>query len=564
MATQVKSIGLTPSQTSQLQSIVNSSSSAAQSYSTGKAAPAGGGGSSSSPSVANPHDAPGYDPATDPTSSVYKKNGGLVPPTAAMPQPTPAPGAINTAQPNPQTAQVTPPNANPNLANAIAGKGSALTSEEMNNPQTLSDYSSRYKAGLQAAKATGLQAPATQGGAAGVIQNTLPNAQQESPSIIGEVQGLDSNFDSIFTEYDDFFKPDNQRVSLLDEYKKMSKDLGIEEMNAELVDAKRIIEGTEDDIRSEITSAGGMATDSQVLAMANARNKSLIKNYNYLLDSRNNAQTQLSTYMDLSVKDRQMAEAEFDRKLNFGFKVAEFKQKAVDNARSNYNAIVSAVGYSGLLSATNGNQYEQQLIEKTLGLGTGRLAKLATQPDLNKQLKEEQIKTEKAQQANIYSQINERSNTENINGTINGKPQNASQSSANSYANRLNEANVTLTSLGTNFTRTFSMLPTLNLLKSGDRQAYEQAQNNFVTAVLRRESGASIAPTEFETARKLYFPQPGDKPETVLLKEKARNTVINNFYREANVNRPVLPGMIVESNGKKYKVATDGETLEQL
>jgi hypothetical protein len=150
-------------------------------------------------------------------------------------------------------------------------------------------------------------------------------------------------------------------------------------------------------------------------------------------------------------------------------------------------------------------------------------------------------------------------------GTITGKPQNAAQSSANGYADRLNLSNITLDTLGNKFTSVLSFGGSLpNILQSGDRQVYEQAKRNFVTAVLRRESGAAISSTEFDTEAKKYFPQAGDKPETVIAKSVARNTAINNVYREANVLRPVLPGMIVNSNGKQYRVGSDGETLEEL
>jgi len=161
--------------------------------------------------------------------------------------------------------------------------------------------------------------------------------------------------------------------------------------------------------------------------------------------------------------------------------------------------------------------------------------------------------TERLQQQNIRSQIAERQQAGNAAGTINGKPQNATQATANTYANRLAEANVTLDTLGGKFTGVGTAIGNVlgglvpNFLKGGDRQAVEQAQKNFVTAILRRESGASIAPTEFQTAAEIYFPQPGDKPEVVQQKAITRNSAINNFYKEANAFRPVLPGQIIQS-----------------
>lgn len=60
-----------------------------------------------------------------------------------------------------------------------------------------------------------------------------------------------------------------------------------------------------------------------------------------------------------------------------------------------------------------------------------------------------------------------------------------------------------------------------NIVASKESQQAEQAQRNFINAVLRRESGAAIAPTEFESAKKQYFPSVGDSEAVV--KQKAAN-----------------------------------------
>ncbi len=56
---------------------------------------------------------------------------------------------------------------------------------------------------------------------------------------------------------------------------------------------------------------------------------------------------------------------------------------------------------------------------------------------------------------------------------------------------------------------------------SPKQQQIEQAQRDFVNAVLRQESGAVISPSEFDNAQKQYFPQPGDSQ--AVIKQKARN-----------------------------------------
>jgi hypothetical protein len=53
------------------------------------------------------------------------------------------------------------------------------------------------------------------------------------------------------------------------------------------------------------------------------------------------------------------------------------------------------------------------------------------------------------------------------------------------------------------------------------QQQVEQAQRDFINAVLRRESGAVISESEFDNARKQYFPQVGDS--AAVKKQKADN-----------------------------------------
>ena len=56
---------------------------------------------------------------------------------------------------------------------------------------------------------------------------------------------------------------------------------------------------------------------------------------------------------------------------------------------------------------------------------------------------------------------------------------------------------------------------------SDNTQKAEQAQRDFVNAVLRQESGAAIGASEFDNAKTQYFPQPGDG--AAVIEQKARN-----------------------------------------
>lgn len=70
-------------------------------------------------------------------------------------------------------------------------------------------------------------------------------------------------------------------------------------------------------------------------------------------------------------------------------------------------------------------------------------------------------------------------------------------------------------------------------MESGAYKANEQAERNFINAVLRRESGASISPTEFESAEKQYFPRPGDPESLVQQKALNRQQVLESLKAEA-------------------------------
>ena len=72
-----------------------------------------------------------------------------------------------------------------------------------------------------------------------------------------------------------------------------------------------------------------------------------------------------------------------------------------------------------------------------------------------------------------------------------------------------------------------------NYFLSENDQKVEQAQRNFINAVLRRESGAVISPEEFANANTQYFDQPNDKPGVLKQKAANRRTAIEGIKRAA-------------------------------
>ncbi len=68
---------------------------------------------------------------------------------------------------------------------------------------------------------------------------------------------------------------------------------------------------------------------------------------------------------------------------------------------------------------------------------------------------------------------------------------------------------------------------------SPDYQRVKQAQEDFVNATLRLESGAVISPDEFKKAATQYFPQPGESAAVIEQKKANREREIAGFVREA-------------------------------
>ena len=102
------------------------------------------------------------------------------------------------------------------------------------------------------------------------------------------------------------------------------------------------------------------------------------------------------------------------------------------------------------------------------------------------------------------------------------------QTNAVSYGGRMMEDNKILSDLdgqGTDFYQGLvGQLPMGlgNYLQTPEYQRYSQAKRSFINAILRKESGAAIAESEFANAERQYFPQPGDSPEVIEQKRKNR------------------------------------------
>lgn len=293
---------------------------------------------------------------------------------------------------------------------------------------------SKFEQGFNAANAS-LGNTGGQGGLSGAQGASLVN--QYSPAKSNTMASMfvqtDPYIEGLVKAWQDYINPQNQRKSLADTYNQMLKDSGVEAIDLELINAKNVIEGSEDDIRTEITKAGGFATNSQVLGLTNARNKQLIKNYNTLLDTRNAKEKYFETVIGLEQADRESVDRRFESAFSMGTQLATLQNQMQTNARNQMQWLATNIGFDGLYEATGGDRFAINLIEQTLGITQGGLygvaqqarqdkfqkqqeaqldlqikqEELAAKP-LEREYKAEQIKTEALRREDIRSQIKSR------------------------------------------------------------------------------------------------------------------------------------------------------------
>jgi hypothetical protein len=125
------------------------------------------------------------------------------------------------------------------------------------------------------------------------------------------------------------------------------------------------------------------------------------------------------------------------------------------------------------------------------------------------------------------------------------------QGNATAFGMRMQSANDIINGLedsGADLSHPINLLAAnrlTNYAASPTAQKAYAAKLNFMTASLRKESGAAISKSEFESEDKKYFPQPGDSQQVINQKRQARALAIQAMEVQAG------PGIknITGSNG---------------
>jgi hypothetical protein len=157
---------------------------------------------------------------------------------------------------------------------------------------------------------------------------------------------------------------------------------------------------------------------------------------------------------------------------------------------------------------------------------------------IKNQLLKEQIITERKQREKLDADIS-KTRAETSQTGIPTKALTEGQAKDLTYAQRTDQSSPKIESLGrtivslnpVSFTTQMKLAdsPLTSGQVSKEIRQYNQAVKNFITATLRRESGAQINPSEFQDAYRVYIPFPGDDEETLRAKKQARDTAIASF-----------------------------------
>jgi hypothetical protein len=136
--------------------------------------------------------------------------------------------------------------------------------------------------------------------AASSASGTAPSGSLES-EITGEMDDIMKDFST-------------PPASLLTAYNNLLASSGITADQLKLANLSTIMDGTEDDIRAELTNNGGFATESQIEALTNARNKNLTRQYNLLQSGLAVKQNYVDNQMKYTQADEEAASNAFEEK----------------------------------------------------------------------------------------------------------------------------------------------------------------------------------------------------------------------------------------------------------
>lgn len=323
------------------------------------------------------------------------------PMTTAPTQPTPsAPTAL--ATPQATTTQTAQPTASPQLAMPASGSVVDLLNTAGQDSSFAARTQLAQQYGMQGYTGTATQnqelskkfldafnnlkgtaTPQSGAAASSALDQYLQDNQQveqqdPTKSFMDAFAGMNPIEANIFQQLSTALATPVNQQSLTEFYQQEVAAQGIPGINMELADINRIMDGTEDDIRDEISNAGGFVTESQVQALSTARNKNLLKKANYLTNVLQAKNDYVDRIVSLTQADREQVSKDFDRKMGIAKTLFDMSQQMTNAARENYQSMINNIGYDGLVGSIK-SPAEFKSVAKSLGMSPQMLLQLGQQ-----------------------------------------------------------------------------------------------------------------------------------------------------------------------------------------
>lgn len=258
----------------------------------------------------------------------------------------------------------------------------AYSGSATQNQELAQKYLSAYNANKESAAPTSGAAAATALDSY-FKDNTQAPAEDPMKSFFDQYASMNPAVKMLYDQINSALSPTSTQMTFEQEFAKAFADATIpaglpgESLSQEqvkLMNIKNVMDGTEDDLRTEIEKAGGLATESQVQALTTVRNKTLLKQATVLQQSMALKQDYVDHLMNFSQLDRAAVEKQVDRKLGLTEKLVTLGEKMNDAAKDNFNKIVEKSGYKGLAQLFANDPKGKANAERIMGLPQGTLS----------------------------------------------------------------------------------------------------------------------------------------------------------------------------------------------
>lgn len=247
-------------------------------------------------------------------------------------------------------------------------------------PQTQDALNQKYQGLFGALK--GNQTPDQASQARTAIQTLAEQSSNAKDPAYGAITGaMQPIMQSLTQVLANINNPALTATSLQSEYNDLRSQYNLPAMNSQMMNLQNVMNGTIDDVRDEVTASGGTATESQVQAIAAARNKTILKQYNSLSTQYDAAQTNVQAMMQYATADQSNAMQRQQMTATVTGTLASIQNQMLqmgmtmqNNARQAVQYNVTQMGYQGLAQSAQSNPQMLGYYENMLGLAPGTLS----------------------------------------------------------------------------------------------------------------------------------------------------------------------------------------------